>query len=361
VSGGTTSQRPWQELALGPDAGHAVLVLPAELASSDLEAIREPALWSASLMRTLAEEGYGIPFPRLEIWMLDLNEALAVLAPRVVGPPVAPGDVERIGGQAAAKTMPLADDWSHAAAVVPGAALASGDGRVRGCATFILLHEIGHTLVERLGTLSGARETGWHPTAHSLRKAGNAVRHGLDEWRVSLMASAALREVVTNGDGQPVSIPELMGWLYRDALGGVLDSVYPGWPDAVTGYRNHQVSLEDLYAQVVGGTVDVFTFLSHCQAEAVMLGRSAPLREEHAQHPATRLYLGEPWGALISCGAPLLPPLAEFAEAEGTYLSEVVPKIIEMWRRTGLTFTDGPGPDDLRIDVTAPLRDAAAP
>jgi len=53
--------------------------------------------------------------------------------------------------------------------------------------------------------------------------------------------------------------------------------------------------------------------------------------------------------------------VSEFADAEGAYLSEVVPKIVEMWRRVGLTFTDGPGPDDLRIDVTAPLRDAAAP
>jgi hypothetical protein len=52
--------------------------------------------------------------------------------------------------------------------------------------------------------------------------------------------------------------------------------------------------------------------------------------------------------------------MSEFADAEGAYLSEVVPKIVEMWRRVGLTFTDGPGPDDLRIDVTAPLRDAAA-
>src|SRR5260370_30879529 len=92
-----------------------------------------------------------------------------------------------------------------------------------------------------------------------------------------------------------------------------------------------------------------------------MLGRSTPLRDEYAKHPATRLYLGEPWGALVDCDAPLLAPVSEFADAEGAYLSEVVPKIIEMWRQVGLTFTDGPGPEGLRIDVTASLRDAAAP
>ena len=359
--GGVASEQPRQEFELGPEAGHAVLVLPGEMVPADVEAIRQLTFWYVQVMRAVAEESLGLPFPRLEIWMLDLTEALTALASRVVGPPIAPADVERVGGQLAAKTMPLEDDWSRAAVVSPGAALASDDGRAKGLALFSLLHEVGHALVERLGTLSGVREIGWHPTAHSLRKAGNAVRHGLDEWRVSSMASAALRGVITDGDGQPVSIPELAGGTYRDALGGVLDSIYPGWPDAVTQYRNHRMSLEDLYAQVVGETVGIFTFLSHCEAEAAMLGRSTPLRDEYAQHPATRLYLGEPWGALVDCNAPLLAPVSEFADAEGAYLSEVVPKIVEMWRRVGLTFTDGLGPDDLRIDVTAPLRDAAAP
>jgi hypothetical protein len=97
-----------------------------------------------------------------------------------------------------------------------------------GLALFGLLHEISHTLVERLGTLSGARAICWHPAAYSLCKAGNAVRHGLDEWRVSSMAAAALRGVITNADGNEVSIPELMGGTYRDDLGGVLNHVYPG-------------------------------------------------------------------------------------------------------------------------------------
>ena len=359
-AGGGAAEKRWRELDLGPDSGHALLVLPGELTPSDVDVIRETVFWYVQVMRAVAEENLGIPFPRLEVWMLDLTEALTALAPRVAGPPVVPGDVERVGGQVGGKTMPLEDDWSRAAVVSPGAGLASDDGRAKGLALFTLLHEIGHTLVERLGTLSGGREIGWHPTAHSLRKAGNAVRHGLDEWRVSSMAAAALRGVITSADGNEVSIPELMDGAYRDDLGGVLDHVYPGWPDVVTRYRVRQMSLEAMYARVVGETVDVFTFLSHCEAEAAMLERSSPLRDEYAQHPATRLYLGEPWGALIDCDAPLLTPVSEFAAAEGAYLSEVVPKIIEMWRRVGLTFTDGPGPGDLRIDVTAPLRDGAA-
>jgi hypothetical protein len=140
----------------------------------------------------------------------------------------------------------------------------------------------------------------------------------------------------------------------------MLERVYPGWPDAVTRYRRSEIPLEAMYAQVVGETVGVFTYLSHCEAENMMLKRVTPLRDEYATHPATRLYLGEPWGTLVDCDAPLLAPLLEFADAEGTYISEVVPKIIEMWRRVGLTFTDGPGPDDLHIDVSDPQRDTAA-
>jgi hypothetical protein len=110
----------------------------------------------------------------------------------------------------------------------------------------------------------------------------------------------------------------------------------------------------------VGETVDVFTILSHAEAESMMLERVTPLRDEYATHPATRLYLGEPWGALIGCDAPLLAPLPDFAEAEGTYLSDVAPKVIDMWRRLGVTFTDGPGRWDLRIDVSEPLWDVPA-
>jgi hypothetical protein len=356
--GGEAESLP-RTLDLGRENGFAQLILPGDVEPSGVDAMRELAVWCIQQMLAVAE-GYEVPFPRLEIWMLDLTDSLTALAPRVKGPPVVPGDVERLGGLVAGKTMPLEDDWSGAAVASPGAPLASDDGRAKALGLFNLVHEIGHALVERLGTLSGAREIGWHPTTRSRRKAENAVRHGLDEWRVSSIAWVLLREVITNEEGNEVSIPELMGDTYRAFLGEVLEGVYPGWPDAVTRYRVHQMPLEAMYAQVVGETVDVFTMLSHGEAESMMLRRVTPLRDEYATHPATRLYLGEPWGSLIDCDAPLLSPLPDFADAEGTYLAEVAPKIIDMWRRLGLKFTDGPGPYDLRIDVTAPLRDVPA-
>jgi len=344
---------------LGPENGSAELVLPVGLQSSDVDAICELTCWCMQSMCGVAE-AFNVPLPRLEIWMLDLTESLAALAPRVKGPPVIPGDVERMGGQLAGKTMPLEEDWSKAALASPGVMLASDDGREKALAMFNLLHEVGHTVIERLGVLSGVRETGWHPTNHSRRKAENAVRHGLDEWRVSSLAWGLLRSVIRTQEGQDVTALDLFGAGYRVGLRGVLERVYPGWPDAVQRYRVHQLSLEDMYAQIVGETVEVFTILSHVEAESVMLERVTPLRDEYATHPATRLYLGEPWRALIDCDAPLLAPLPDFAEAEGVYLSDVAPKVIDMWRRLGVTFTDGPGRWDLRIDVGEPLWDVSA-
>jgi hypothetical protein len=348
-------------LDLGADAGSAQLILPGDLGPADVDAIRAVVGRYVRVMRSLAAEHFDIALPELEIWMLELTEALTALAPRVVGPPVDPANVERLGGEVASKTMPLEDDWSRAAIATPGIGLVSDDVPTQAVARFTLLHELGHVLVERLGTMSGVRETGWHPTAHARRKAENAVRHGLDEWRVSTIASAALQGVITDGEGEELSIAHILGPRYRDGLGPILDWVYPGWPDMVTAHRQGEVPLGDVYAQIVGGTVDVFTTLSHCEAEAEVLQRGSPLREEYADHLGTRLYLGEPWGALLDCDAPLLAPLSEFAEAEGTYLAEVAPTIIAMWRRLGMTFTDGPGPDDLHIAVTEPLRDIAPP
>jgi hypothetical protein len=132
-------------------------------------------------------------------------------------------------------------------------------------------------------------------------------------------------------------------------------------PEMLSARRQRsEISLQAVYELVVGETVGVFTYLSHCEAENMMLKRVTPLRNEYAAHPATRLYLGEPWGALVDCDGPLLAPLPEFAAAEGTYITDVVPKVIDMWQRAGLTFTDGPGPYDLQIEVSDPQRDAAA-
>jgi hypothetical protein len=88
--------------------------------------------------------------------------------------------------------------------------------------------------------------------------------------------------------------------------------------------------------------------------------KPVPLDEKPCRGQPQRAFLVPPSTLRIRLVVALLTPVSEFAAAEGAYLSEVVPKIIEMWCRVGLTFTDGPGLGDLRIDVAAPLRDGAA-
>ena len=67
-------------------------------------------------------------------------------------------------------------------------------------------------------------------------------------------------------------------------------------PEMLSARRQRsEISLQAVYELVVGETVGVFTYLSHCEAENMMLKRVTPLRDEYAAHPATRLYLGEPW------------------------------------------------------------------
>jgi hypothetical protein len=244
---GSAAAPAHRTLDLGAESGSAQLILSAGLQPSDVDAMRELTSWCIQSMCGVAE-AFEVPFPRLELWMLDLTESLTALAPRVKGPPVDPGDVERMGGQLAGKTMPLEDDWSQAAVASPGAVLASDDGRAKALAMFNLLHEVGHAVIERLGVLSGVRERGWHPTNHSRRKAENAVRHGLDEWRASSLAWELLRRVISTGEGEDVTALDLFGAGFRAGLGEVLDRAYPGWPDAVQRYRVHRISLESMYA-----------------------------------------------------------------------------------------------------------------
>jgi hypothetical protein len=343
-------------LELGAEVGNARVMLPADATLEQVETARSMVSFVLQVMRGVGD-ALDVPFPDVEVWLLPIQESLRALAPRAKGIPVRADDLERLGGQVAGKTVELAEDWSSAAVAAPGAGLMTGDGTRQASALFGLAHELAHVVIERLGVISGAREVGWHPSAHARRKAENAARHGLDEWRASVMADLALRGAITNAAGENVAIPDVLGPLYRDSLGGLLNRVYPGWPDTVERQQRAMISLFDMWALICDETVGMFTMLSHCEAEAIMLHRASPLFDEYAQHPATRLYLGEPWYALVDCDAPLLAPANEFRDAEGEVVNKTARNVLAMWGKLGLTFTDGPGRHDLRIDVSAPLRD----
>lgn len=120
--------------------------------------------------------------------------------------------------------------------------------------------------------------------------------------------------------------------------------------------RSLNPSLDDLLQKVIGETVSVH--LSHCQAEAMMLDRLPPIFDGYVEHPATRLYLKEPWLALVTCEASILVPRSEFAEAERRFLDATRPKILERWQRRGLSFSNRER--ELHVDVPDPIWDKPA-
>src|SRR5581483_2405954 len=81
----------------------------------------------------------GVDLPILEVHLYtSLSETLSALAPRAAGVPVKHDDLERLGGTVMGKTIPLEEDWSAAAIVVPGAGFFHPDMRVQSLALFLL-------------------------------------------------------------------------------------------------------------------------------------------------------------------------------------------------------------------------------
>lgn len=105
--------------------------------------------------------------------------------------------VERLGGQVAGKTMPIApDDYSDVALVMDMALMTSTPDKVQTAMfIYLLAHEMGHALTGRQRTTSG--ET---PSANRVEPSGMAAIYGLeavDEWRCDRLADLTLGAMVT--------------------------------------------------------------------------------------------------------------------------------------------------------------------
>lgn len=307
------------------------------------------------LYSTLAIE-FGIEMPGIEVWLLPQpRDSIEHLVARAKGAPLEPSDVERMGVVVMGKSVALADDWSRAAVVAPGVYFTSGDMRGRALAHSVLGHELTHVIIEALGVRSGAREAVWSPSASPLRKARGAARRWLDELRATTVSNQILAKIFRDSAGVPVSSVGLLGATYRDSLGDLLESVYPGWPDAVDAYRQTNRHLADTWARICEETVHCFTMLGHCEAEARALGRPAPLDDEWEHHPAACLYLNAPLKALADDEMPIMPAIAEFRSIDDRVLGRGSQAILDMWERVGLTF-DLLEHGGLHIHVKAPVR-----
>jgi len=136
----------------------------------------------------------------------------------------------------------------------------------------------------------------------------------LDEWLADRAANIVLGKLVTVGaeqdDRRAAGGLYVLAGSYIGRVGEMLDAVvYPGWPDAVRAYREHQTDLIAMWHTVVSQAEQVFILLAYAQAEAEHFGVPSALAGPLSGHPGTALYLGPVWEALRAAAEqnPLLP------------------------------------------------------
>lgn len=254
---------------------------------------------------------------------------------------------ERLGGVVAAKLLP-SDDEAKPYTIVMRDILWEEAGDEALCrAAGMLAHELGHCAVKRCREAAG-----YAPPAPSAdipwgeSVAREIVIAATEEFHVDLMENAVLGGLANAGldeQAEPLRLHHLYGDDYSVTLGEVLDGeVYPGWPDRVQAYRDWRVPLEEMWTGLARSAWETFILVAHAGAVANSAGFADPVAAgDYAEHPAVRLYLGEPWRRMyeaIAAVPPFCTPHA-LASAEARAHTDGIEAIVAMWRRLGLTFT----------------------
>jgi hypothetical protein len=269
---------------------------------------------------------------------------------------------ERIGGAVTGKCIPLADDYSDHVIVLDRTVCQVGDPN--GQAWFIvqLAHELIHVVFGRARHASGALEDVPRWPRNVVDRARSIARIVTEEYRVDLISSKILERFGTVTDQQgttrPLTAYDLVGDGHRDELERTLDAtVHPGWPDTVQGYRERQLSLEELWRQMSLTTESVLTLVAHTEGHAAIGDRRSPL-DELGQHRGVQLYLAPVWQALLDVlnDERLLPGM-DATRADQKRITDIGGQaILEMWRRLGLEVEVDPHNGRSALWVSKPQR-----
>ncbi|MCW2785553.1 MAG: hypothetical protein JWP74_2070 [Marmoricola sp.] len=266
-------------------------------------------------------------------------------------------DTERLGGETVAKNIDLSSDSSHVAVLMNRQILAP-DGRGGAHTIFLLAHELTHPILNRLRHQSGILENVMFPSVTPIEFARSVARIAADEYRADRAASAVLGHFATRsttaGEPEAMTVWDLMGSGYTDQLSDVLSAtIWPGWPDLITSYRHHHVSLERLWSGIVSSTDQTLTLLAHAQAVADIGDQPGPV-EVTRSHPGTERYIGPVWSSLMDVldqhNAIGTADVLGVADDQIADIAEHV--VLEMWRKLGLTFTLGDEREDYFIHVS---------
>jgi hypothetical protein len=251
---------------------------------------------------------------------------------------------ERIGGVVVGKCIALNDDFSKQVVVLDGAGWSNPDPAAQAQSIASLAHELAHVVIDRARHASGARDGVPATPYNGVDMACEIARTAAAEFRADLVANAVLRVLASTSDSggvtRPLTIYDLCGDGHCDELRRALDAVvHPGWPDTVQRYREHRLTLPQLWEEIASSTGGVFNLLAHGEAHAHAGNASSSLETLRA-HRGVELYLGPAWQALedaITSEAGILPALSATRGYEQYIAEKGGRAILDMWTRLGLT------------------------
>jgi hypothetical protein len=272
----------------------------------------------------------------------------------------------REGGVVAAKTLDLVGDMSEAAIVFDASHLAAPhegpSERVLGLR--LIAHELAHVIIDRTLHVAGAMADVVVPSITGTEVARSSGRILAGEYRADVLADVVVGQIVSmnvnGGEAQPYRHWGPDRDRYLGGIFALLEGAGERWPDTVQDYRERRIPLEQMWGAIVQMVDQTLTLIVHAQAGADV----AEAREDVLALPAiaelaaARIYLAEPFAAFLTQlrRSPVLPTVAEAAEAEARVVAAGEAMNLEIYRRLGLTILEH-GSRRWGLKVDAPLRE----
>lgn len=272
-------------------------------------------------------------------------------------------DTARVGGSiTVGKNLDQASDASAVVIVLDASFWRDDDPASRMRALVILAHELAHPMLSRASHAAGAMDGVELPSVTPREGARSGARIMADEYRADRLAemvAGELGSIEVAGITRPHRTWITSESDYGDALATALAAAHPGWPDTVDRYRDHQITIEEMWGAIVQAVDQTLTLLFHAQAlaDAADSGVEILALPELRDLPAVRLYLAGSLAPFIEL-VRVTPPLVHLRETRKVVerFAEVgATAHFEIWRRLGIRPRDLPRPS-VYLDVDEPLR-----
>lgn len=273
-------------------------------------------------------------------------------------------DVERLGGMAVAKNIPMSKDSSHVAVVMNCDVLGTPSSELIASSIFLLAHELTHPIITRMRAASGVL-TGVQLPSHTPTECARSIsREAMDEYwadRIASIIIGAFGTAEKDGEQIPLHQGHVMGGIegYRNQLAQVLDShIFPSWPNLIQDYREHRVDLQSMWGRLVTDTNQIMTLLAHGQAcEDSGPDDNPPLVDDVvANHRGFNLYIEPVWTTVLEAigDIPLTLSRDAFISDDLAMAEAGETALKTMWELLGLTFNEYDGDRKFHIHVDAP-------